>query len=372
VNLPARVVLLTTELRPAGAERVVYELATRLDRSRFNPVVVSLLSRDRDDGAFTDRLRAAGVPVFPLRVRSKVDLPRVVPLVRLLRSLRPRIVHAHLFHANLVARLVAPLAGNPRVVSTHHVVERRPLGPRFLLDRLTARLDDRTVAVSHACARFAERVGGARRDRLVVVDDGIDLVPFRSGNGTHPSSLRAELGLEPGALLVGAVGRLAPQKGHADLVRAWRRVRAAFPTATLAIAGEGPARPLLERLTRDLGIGGSVRLVGHVSDVPSFLAALDLFVMPSRWEGFGLALLEALASGRACVASTADSLPEVVGSAGLLVPPSDPAALGAAIVRLLSDPGERARLGAEARVRADAFSVEKMVAGYEEVYESLL
>lgn len=373
MTAPARVCLVTTELRGAGAERIVHDLATRLDRARFDPFVLALKSAsEHDDGHFARQLRDARVPVFPLRVRSKLDLSRVIPLVRLLRRLKPRLLHAHLFHANLVARLVAPLAGSPVVVSTHHVVERRPLGPRFFLDRATAPLDDRTVAVSQACARFARDVGGARPGRLVVIEDGIDLVPYRATGPEQAASVRAALDLAPGTLLVGAVGRLDPQKGHPELLRAWARVRVAFPEAVLLIAGEGPDHSALERLARELGIARSVRLLGFRGDVPALLAALDLFVMPSRWEGFGLALVEALASGKACVASSADSLPEVLGDAGVLVPPRDPQALAAAIGRLLADAGERARLGVLARARAELFSVERMVRRYEALYSELL
>lgn len=368
---PVRVVLVTTELRPAGAERVVYDLATRLDRRRFEPVVLALMSVTGDDGGFAPKLRAAGVTVFPLRVRSKLDLVRVVPLVQILKRVAPRILHAHLFHANLVARLVAPLVGRPRVISTHHVVERRQLGPRFFLDRATAPLDDRTVAVSHACARFAVSTGGARPDRLVVVEDGIDLAPLR-GTRTDGPTLRAALGVGERTPLVGAVGRLNRQKGHVDLIRAWPRVSRAFPDAVLAIAGEGPERQALERLASDLGVANRVKLVGHSHDVPGFLVPLNVFVMPSRWEGFGLALVEALAAGKACVTSDADSLPEVLGEAGVFVPAADPAALAEAIVRLLGAPRERERLAGLARARAERFSVERMVAAYEDLYEQVL
>ncbi len=357
-----RVVLMITELRPAGAERVVFELATRLDRTRFDPHVLALWSMGGVDGPFAQHLRDAGVPVHMLRVGSKVDLTRVPPLVQLLRDLRPRILHAHLFHANLVARLVAPLVGHPRVIATHHVVERRKLGPRMVLDRLSARLDDRTVAVSDAVARFAKAECGA--NGVVLVPNGVELGPFRDARPAPDLAGR-------GAKLVGALGRLDPQKGHDDLLRAWPRVLAAHPDARLAIAGEGLLHRDLERLASRLGIEGSVTLHGHRADVPAFLAALDVFCMPSRWEGFGLALVEAMAAGKPCVASDVDSLPEVLGDAGVLVPKEDPDALGRAIVGLLDDPARRADLALRARARAERYSVEKMVLAYEELYEEV-
>lgn len=347
-----------TELRPAGAERIVFELATRLDRRRFDPHVLALWSMGGVDGPFAQHLREAGVPVHMLRVGSKVDLTRVPPLVQLLRELRPGILHAHLFHANLVARLVAPLVGHPKVIATHHVVERRKLGPRLVLDRLTARLDDRTVAVSDAVARFARAECGA--NGVLVVPNGLDLAPFRVLNGVAES-----------AKVVGALGRLDPQKGHDTLIRAWPRVLEKHPDASLVIAGEGLLRQDLERLVARLGLERSVALQGHRSDVPRFLASLAVFSMPSRWEGFGLALVEALAAGKPCVASDVDSLPEVLGCAGVLVPKDDPDALASAIVGLLDDPARRAELSLRARARAERFSIEKMVEAYEKLYEEV-
>jgi starch synthase (maltosyl-transferring) len=359
-----------TELRPAGAERVVFDLATRLDRSRFDPSVVALWSFGGEDGAFARDLRASRVPVHLLRVGSKLDVTKIAPLLRLLRGLEPAILHSHLFHANLVARLAAPFAGSPRVIATHHVVERRRLGPRLFLDRFTAALDDRTVAVSRAVGRFAVETCGVRPEKLEVVLNGIDLRPFRTP--ADPAAARAALGLPANGPIVGALGRLDRQKGHLDLIAAWPAVLAAHPDATLAIAGEGHLRRELEARVRKLGLERSILLPGHSTRVPDFLAAITVFAMPSLWEGFGLALVEALAAGKPCVASDADSLPEVLGDAGLLVAPGDPAGLAAALVSLLGNPGERDRLGRAARERAERFSVERMVESYEALYERIV
>jgi glycosyltransferase involved in cell wall biosynthesis len=296
-----------------------------------------------------------------LRVGSKLDHTRVPPLVKRLRRIRPHIHPAHLFHANLVARLVAPFVGRPRVIATHHVVERRKLGPRFFLDRFTAPRDDATVAVSEAVAQFARKTGGARDP--IVIPNGVDLAPFRVAEPAPDLAGRAKL--------VGALGRLDPQKGLDVLIRAWPHVLARHPDAALAIAGEGKERGELERLVGKLGLERSVALHGHRADVPRFLAALEVFCMPSRWEGFGLALVEALACGKPSVVSNVDSLPEVLGDAGLLVPPDDVDALARTVVSLLDDAGQRGALEARARARAERFSVEKMVAAYERLYEEV-
>ncbi|MCO5168446.1 MAG: glycosyltransferase [Planctomycetes bacterium] len=361
-----RVLLLTTELRPAGAERVIYELATRLDPARHQVVVASLRSPGGDDGDVARALVARGVPVVPLRLGGKLDVGGAWRLARLVHRLRPHVLHAHLFHANLAARLLGRLAGARRVVSTVHVVERRPLPARFLLERLTARLDDRTACVSQAVARFALARLGAAPGRLVVVRNGIDLAPFAALPARDEA--RAALGLPSDGLLVGAVGRLDPQKGFDVLLDAFARLEA---EATLVVAGAGPEEAALRARAARLGLGGRAVLLGHRPDVPQVLAALDVFCMPSRWEGFGLALVEAMAAGLPVVVSDVDSLPEVLGDAGVLVAPDDPAALAAALAPLLIDPARREALGRAARARAARFDVGGMVAAWAALYEGL-
>jgi len=365
-----RVLLLVTELRPAGAERVVLELATRLDPAAWQVAVASLRSPGGDDGAVAVGLRERGLPVVSLRLRGKLDPAGALRLARLVRRFRPDVLHAHLFHANLAARLLGRPAGARRVVSTVHVVERRRLPARFALERLTAGRDDLTVAVSRAVADFARRRLGADPARLRVVPNGIDLAGYAAAE--DPAAARAALDLPADALVLGAVGRLDRQKGLDLLVEAFARLAPDRPEALLVLAGEGPQRAGLEGLARARGVAERVRFLGHRADVPRVLAALDVFCMPSRWEGFGLALAEALAAGRPAVAARVDSLPDVLGDAGVLVPPEDPAALADALAALLGDPARRADLAARAPAQAARFDVERMVADYAALYREAL
>jgi len=169
VTEPRRVCLLITELLPAGAERIVYELATRLDRTRWDVLVCSLRSPAGDDGAVARELAAAGVRTEHVRLAHKLDPRGLVRLTRILRRFRPHLLHAHLFHANLAARLFGRLGRKTRVVSTVHIVERRPLRTRRLLERALAFRDDATVCVSDAVARHAREELGVSRARLRVI-----------------------------------------------------------------------------------------------------------------------------------------------------------------------------------------------------------
>jgi glycosyltransferase involved in cell wall biosynthesis/O-antigen/teichoic acid export membrane protein len=362
-----RLLLLVTELHPAGAERIVFEIATRLDPAVWQVLVCSLRSRGDDDGAIARELQWKGVAVLPLRLQGKLDLAGAWRLRAALQRFRPDVLHAHLFHANLAARLLRG-AGARHVVGTVHVVERRRLPLRFLLERLTAGRDDLTVCVSKAVAEHARRRLGVRRRRLRVVPNGIDVRRF--GALPDRDEARAELGLPRTTPVIGAVGRLDRQKGLPHLIEAFARLD--HPTARLVIAGSGGEEPALRLLVRQHRLADRVRFLGFRSDVPRVLAALDVFCMPSLWEGFGLALVEAMAAGVPAVVSRIDSLPEVLGEAGVLVPPADAAALATALGELLADTARREELARRGRERAQQFSLESMLAGYEAVYGELL
>ncbi|MGE0707452.1 MAG: glycosyltransferase [Planctomycetota bacterium] len=368
-----RVLTVITELRAAGAERIAEQIIAGLPRERFEPRVVCLRSLGGavGDGEVTESLRAAGVPVLTLRARHKLDPTAALHLTHELRAFRPHLLHGHLFHGNLVARLLGGLVSPARRISTLHVVERRPLRLRRALERATARLDHLTVCVSQAVASHARSQLGVSSLRLRVIENGVDLRRFAPppDPAAARAAARARFDLPQDALVVGAVGRLDPQKGTLDLLDAWERLAPRWPRAVLALAGRGPLEP--EVAARARRSGGRVRPLGFVTDVPAVLDALDLFVMPSRWEGFGLALAEALARGLPAVVSAVDSLPEVLGPAGRLVPPARPDRLGAALEALLRDPAARAELARQAPLQAARFSLERMQERYRRLYEEL-
>lgn len=339
-----RLMLLVTCLEGGGAQQVVHDLAVALP----GPVrVVALRAPSGGTDRFSARLADAGVPAVNVRMDP-------LRLCREIRGFRPDVLHAHLFHAHMAARTLGRLAGARSVLCTHHEVERRFRPLRPLLQRLTAPLEDASVAVSEAVAAHARTAFGIRA-RLI--PNGIDLDRFRPRDRAEA---RRRLGLAPDVRVVGFVGRLHPQKGLDDLLDACRRLPA---DVRLLIAGEGPLRASLQRRADD-----RVRFLGFVEDVPGFMAALDVLAMPSRWEGFGLGLVEALACGVPVVASAVDSLPEVAGDAALLVPPGRPDLLAGALERVLEDPGDLRRRGP---LRAAAYDRRRMVEAYRELYGTL-
>jgi glycosyltransferase involved in cell wall biosynthesis len=328
-----------------GSER---HLLTLLPALRARGVDASFLGFDvRGSGPqpFYDELDAAGVPYR--RVRP-AGLPRA------LRTLRPDLVHTHLVHADVFGAVAAALARAP-VVSTKHNDDPFRAGPFRHIERLLARRARRIVCITESVARYHRERVGLGAGKLRVVHYGLDeLPPAWAGGSAGPE-------LPPEVPVLLAVARLTAQKGLDVAIRALPSIRAEIPEAVLVVLGEGPDRPRLEELARTLGLADAVHLPGRAGDVAAWYRRAALLVHPARWEGFGLALLEAMLAGRAIVASGVSAIPELVvdGVTGLLVPPDDPDALAGATVAAYAD---RKRLGAAGLERARAeFSVERMV-----------
>jgi glycosyltransferase involved in cell wall biosynthesis len=329
-----------------GSERHLLALLPALAERGVDVVFVGI-----DDPAYDSEpfYRALGVPAIRVQARHGID-----PLLagRLLRPLRADLVHTHLVHADLYGGLAARARG-ARLVSTKHNDDPFRTGPFRHVERGLARLAERVIVITDALARFnVERVGIPAR-KLTTIHYGLDGPP--EAWGANPPDT-----VPDGAPVLLAVSRLVEQKGIDVALRALPLVRQQIPDARLVVLGEGPERARLEALARELGVGGSVHLPGRAPDVAAWLRRADVLVHPARWEGFGLALLEAMLCSLPVVASRVSSIPEIVvdGETGLLVPPDDPEALAAALLRMLDTPGGYGAAGL-ARARAE-FSVARM------------
>ncbi|MDP2795543.1 MAG: glycosyltransferase family 4 protein [Sulfurisoma sp.] len=313
------------------------------------------------------RAREAGFAVFETPMRNVLDIPAILRLRRFVRDSRADIVNTHSSRDTQLAGMAArTLPRRPRIVRTRHLA--LPITSRFTYSVLP----DHVVTVSAHVARYLESAG-VPRDRITAVPTGIDLTRYvaASDGGT----LRAELGLPAEAPLVGTVAILRRKKGHAELLEAMPAVLARFPAAHFVFAGDGPQRENLERRIAELGLGGSVHLLGLRRDVVNVLQSLDLFVLPTHQEALGTAFVEAGALGLAAIGSNVDGVPEIVGAGetGKLVPVNNPPALANAIVELLADPAMRQRMGEAARQKvATHFSREAMVNGILAVYQHLM
>lgn len=314
------------------------------------------------EGALAVALRRAGVQVmlYP-GADASFSWPALRSLYALIQSWRPRIVHTH---GALAGRVAAALAG-ARIVYTKHGLAAgseqaiQVRSPGLFLRRAAVRsFADRIVAVSDAVGRSLV-ASGADPARIRVIPGGVDLQEFEA---VKP--------LEPG--VVGAFGRLSREKGFDILLTAMSQLR---DRASLILGGDGPQAAALRQQVTELRLNDSAELTGFVADVPVFLGRLGIFAQPSRSEGLGLTIVQAMAAGRPVVATRVGGIPEVVvdGETGLLVPPEDPGALAAALRRLLADPALARRLGDAGRRRArEHFSARRMAQQTAAMYGELV
>jgi glycosyltransferase involved in cell wall biosynthesis len=359
-----------------GGERLAMQIAKRLDPQRFESwYCVSRWSGDEPGTeagrAMVAELREAGVHVMGLGRGSSAAVWSWAPLVRLLRRERIDVLHAHKFGSNVWGALLSAVGRVPVFVAHEHTwsYEGQPLR-RFLDRALIARRSAAFVAVSREDRRRMIAVEGIAPDDVVFVPNGID--PVAAGDR---SRARFEVGLDDDAPVVGAVAVLRPQKGLDVLVRAIPEVAAAVPDVRFVVAGEGPERASLEALAAELGVSDRLMLLGQRGDVPDLLAAFDVAVVSSRFEGSPLATMEYMDAGLAVVATRVGGMPDLIedGVHGRLVEPEDPAGLAAALVELLGD-RERARaMGERGRERRRAeFSLDGTVRRLEAMYEELV
>ncbi|MGQ0613749.1 MAG: glycosyltransferase [Planctomycetaceae bacterium] len=361
-----RVLYLLPALVLGGAERVVVEHLRRLPRDRFAPELAAF-----GVSGGSRALVPADVPVHQLRGPG---LSRLLARRRALRALilerQIEVVSSHLAAASVV--LLAEAAGSPsraaRLVTVHgdprgsSMGWRRRLG-QGILRRLAPRAH-RIVFLCRETADAAARSYGARGDQVAVIPNGVD-----PGELQARSEAGAPLAWPAPGLRLIAIGRLETQKGFDILLPALASARGQGVEASLLILGEGAQRAALERLRARLGLDAAVSMPGHQANLYPTLRHADLFLLPSRFEGFPLVLLEALALGRPALAAACPAGPAelLANGAGMLVPPNDPAALAAALIDLARSPERRALLGARGRARADDYPWSSVIASTSEL-----
>jgi glycosyltransferase involved in cell wall biosynthesis len=346
-----RVAVVLNDLASETAARAAIEQAACLDPTEWQVEIASL---ELAEGS-----------------RAATRLPRHVPvrrpglrgLTRWLREYAPDLVHAHLPHATVACRVAAPLAGEPALVATCHELSdwrEQRLHPLRLLARAALHHCGVVLAVSEAVRAeiVARDAGLAARTR--VLRHGTDLSGFTAVRGMRAAA-REVLGYRRGTFVLGVVGRLDARKGLDLLLEAASRALHRVPGLELLIVGDGAERLRLVALASERGLAARVRFVGEHADVRPYLAAFDLFAAPSRSEGSGVTLMEALAAGVPVAGSPIGGIPEVLaeGAAGWLVPLT-PEAWTEAIVRAARSPGELERLSEAGRARAGEFSIEHM------------
>ena len=363
-----RILFLSTSMGLGGADQQLLSAAQVL-RDRGHEIrIVSLTPL----GPMGLQARSLGLPTDSLEMRRGVPDPRgLARLVRIVRAWKPDVVHSHMVHANLMARVVRLLVPVPVLVSTiHNVYEGGPL--LMAGYRLTNGLVDHMTIISQAAAdRFVgERIVPARL--LTVIANGVDTDRMRNLPPEGRAALRGSMSVGDQEFVWLAVGRFEVAKDYPNMLRAFGDVRAREPRAVLVIVGQGSLQAEAEALTAELGLREAVRFLGARDDVPAVMSAADGYVMSSAWEGMPMVLLEAAAAGLPIVATAVGGNGEVVrdGESGFLVPARDSGVLRAGLLRLMALPEEHRRsMGERGRehVRAN-YGLQRVAERWERVY----
>ena len=358
---PRTVLHVDTERGWRGGERQVLWLAEALERMGHRSIVAA---RPREP--LLERAAARGIAVVESAPRGELDLAAAAALRRVVREEGVEVVHAHTGHA-VAAGALALLGTRARLVLTRRVAF--PLR-RNVLSRLKYSRADGVIAISSAAAD-ALVAGGIPRGRIAIVPSGIDLADLPE---PAPPSALAAFGIPPGAPLVVQVSALTDEKDPVNFVHAVAAAQRLVPSLHALLVGDGPLRPRVEGAMTQLGLWGVLHLAGRRDDAERLIAAADVVTLSSRQEGLGSVLLDALAAGRPVVATRVGGIPDVVEDerCGLLVAERDGRRLGDAIARVLLDGALARRLGEAGRIRARAFSVERMAERTAAVYERVL
>ncbi len=358
-----------------GAERNLFEIVTRLDRKRFNPVVMGFKS-----GLAAEKLRENGIEVVDLQIGRIYSLPALVKAARFfsyLKSKKIDLVVTYHEGSDFWAGATAWLAGIPVRISSRRDMGYKLKKSHILMYRMVNnKLFTRIIAVSNAVRNVIFEREHTLWSKIVTIPNGTDIARFNQP--VDPASAREKLGILSNSPVVGIISGLRPIKGLENFIKSAARVKQENPDARFLIvgwSGDKKYREKLFKLTDELGIREKVIFAGQRDDIPQLLAVMDIFVNSSYNEGFSNAIIEAMAASKPVIATNGGGNPEAVipGETGILVPPEDDAALAEAVIKLLEDPQIREKMAVAGREKVESeFSVELMVEREEKLFERLL
>lgn len=369
------VLFIITSLGHGGAEGQVVEIANCLSKRGWNVGIISI----KRPQAYLEKLRGAGVKLFYLDVWHELMAP--IALLRafnLIRKWRPKILHSHMVHANILARLVRLFVLAPVLICTAHSIDergRRDSGKlRVYLYRFTDPLCNLTTQTSRAGVKRYVQIKAVPKDKILYIPNGVDTGRFRPDLEVR-QRMRKILALDHKFIWL-SIGRFEPPKDYETMLWAFTKVSRMYPHAHLLIAGDGSLRSKIQTLAHELGITQNVSFLGIRTDVPDLMNAADAFVMASLWEGMPVVLLEAHSVGLPVVATDVGGINEVVlhRKTGYLVPPRNHEALAQAMFQMMNLPnGEIQKMKMLARQHVEInFSLDRIVDIWESIYRNLM
>ncbi|MCW8816356.1 MAG: glycosyltransferase family 4 protein, partial [Ignavibacteriaceae bacterium] len=358
-----KILYIITSLGIGGAEKLLLYYLKNLDKNKYSLNVCCL--REKPDDLYLEILKYAAV--INLKIKNKFNPIAVLFIFKLFRKIRPDIIHTHLFQPRIYAS-IAHLFYRRAVLITqkHSIVNPKKHNVFILFELLSIRINKKVIAISESVKNSLTKYEFVPENKIFVLPNCIDYQKYHNGKIRESISNKKEL-------VIGTVGRLEPEKGLNYLLLAMKIILTRFPTVKLDIIGDGSALSELKNLSSKLNISNSVNFLGKFVDVIPFYNRMDIFVLPSILEGFGIVLLEAMAAGIPIVATNVDGIREVVINmrSGLLVPPKSPKAIADAITNLIDNPQLRTNLVQEGLIRAKEFDVKAHVMKLDSLYTNL-
>ncbi|MBI5604001.1 MAG: glycosyltransferase [Deltaproteobacteria bacterium] len=312
-----------------GAEQVLVTELQGLDKDLFSPMVCVISEK----GPVGEQIEQMGIPVIPLHrmKNNRFDFGIIREIKEIILQKKISIVHTHLYDGGKYGRIAARMARVPGIVHTVHNIYIKRRTKHHLINRALACITDQIIAVSEAVKASVVRYDRINPEKIEVIHNGID--PSRLDQPLEREEWRSKLGIKPGEFVIGVVARLEEQKGHQYLLEALSLRPDLLPSLKVLIIGDGKLRSVLEEESKRRGLSTQVLFLGTRKPIIPILLALDLFLLPSLWEGFSMAILEAMAAGVPVIATRVGGAGEVItsGRDGFLIPPADAPSLAAAI-----------------------------------------
>jgi glycosyltransferase involved in cell wall biosynthesis len=379
-----KVTHIITRLDPGGSSTNTVETVSRLDRKRYD--VLLIYGRTLDpDGEIEKGLAQRGIRYSRMaelvREPNPVkDIHALWKMTGILREERPDIVHTHSSKGGMIGRWAAFLAGVKVIVHTPHghifygYFNKIQTAVYMVAEKITSRITTRLITLTKKGKEEHIDLGIISPERIVPIYSGIDIQYFSGFKGDR-EEVRRTLGLSGKKVIFGTAARLDPVKGNRYLIEAMGIVRQSVPGAALIVVGGGSEEEALIARAKEAGISDDVRFIGHMRDIRPYLAVMDIFVLASLNEGMGRALIEAMAMGKPVISTLTGGIPEVVsnGETGILVEPADSAGLAREMLALASDPARAGRFGEMGRKKVtEVFGIEKMVSDIDNLYGTLL
>ncbi|MHB8904528.1 MAG: glycosyltransferase family 4 protein [Melioribacteraceae bacterium] len=365
-----KVLMFIDEAKMGGGQQHLLWLVQNMDKSKFEIEVAC-----EHEGYLVDELRKLNITVHPITISNSPSIFSLIKTYRLLNKISPMILHTHGGTAGFYGRLSAFFNFKGAVIHTYHGIHYLHFDKYLLrkiytsIDKFLLRITNCTICVAQNDFDIGLKAGIIQKEKAVVIHNGIDIDKFLRYN--ENTDYKIKLKTEKHSIIVGSVGRLHYQKGYEYLIEASKSVLEYYPDVKFVLIGDGGLRGSLESSAKKNGVYNSFTFLGNQTNIPELLAQIDIFVLPSLWEGLPLVLLEAMAAQKPVIATDVNGIVEIIETEkeGILIPSKNSAAISSALIRLLKDDELRKRIAANGYVKVvREFSLKKMIEETESVY----